>query len=98
MYKDYIFDFNPEKNAWLQKTRGICFDDLIPLLEERAWLDIIKHPLQNKYPGQMLAIFALNEECYVVPFVIDEDQKRIFLKTIYPSRKARKIYMEGDAK
>jgi len=48
-------------------------------------LDTIEHPNQRQYLGQR--IFIVNVEGYacLVPFV--EDDERIFLKTIIPSRK-----------
>lgn len=93
---DYIIDFDPEKNAWLRDRRGVCFDDMIPLIAEKNWLDIVQHPNQEKYPGQMLLIAALGGECYVIPFEIDDEGKRVILRTVYPSRKARKHYLEGQ--
>jgi uncharacterized DUF497 family protein len=49
---EYYYEFNPEKNITLLQTRGICFEDIIALINENKLLDIIYHPNQNKYPGQ----------------------------------------------
>lgn len=89
---DYDIDFDPLKNVWLKEERGVCFDDIIPLFEERKWLALRRHPNQDKYPDQFLAVFELDKEFYIAPFVINHKNKRVFLKTLYPSRKARKQF------
>lgn len=85
------FDFNPEKNAWLINTRGISFEAIIAVLEMRGPLDIVEHPNQEKYPNQKMYIIELGEYVYLVPFI--EEANKIFLKTIFPSRKATKEYL-----
>ena len=91
-----LFDWNDEKNEWLNQVRGITFEDVVYHLTHDGLLDTIEHPNQDQYPGQRL--FIVNVEGYagVVPFVEDDDV--IFLKTIMPSRKMTKSYLGGDAK
>jgi len=55
-------------------------------------LDVIKHPNPSKYPNQRLFIINIENYAYLIPFI--EDEKQIFLKTIIPSRKATKQYLE----
>lgn len=57
-------------------------------------LDTIDHPNQERYPGQLIHVVAIEEYVYLVPFVESEDE--IFLKTIIPSRKATKIYQGSN--
>lgn len=90
--EEYVFAFDSEKNALLKIKRDICFRDVIPFLEQRKWLAVLSHPNTVRYPHQGVYIVLLREEVYAVPFVVDTDKKTIFLKTIYPSRKYRKIY------
>ncbi len=54
-------------------------------------LDIIRHPNQERYPGQ--SIIVLNVEGYVwlVPYVKSRGVR--FLKAIIPSRKATREYL-----
>lgn len=91
-----LFDWNNEKNEWLERERGITFEDIVYHLTHGGLLDTIKHPNQKEYSGQR--IFIVNVEGYacVVPFVEDDDV--IFMKTIIPSRKMTKQYLGGDAK
>jgi uncharacterized DUF497 family protein len=85
---DLVIRWNPDKNRWLSETRGITFDEIFALLETDALLESYDHPNQEKYPRQK--IFEIEAKGYVwlVPYVKDEGG--IFLKTIIPSRKAKK--------
>lgn len=97
MFGTYIIDFAPEKNEWLKLNRGVCFDDVANLWVYEGWVSILPHSDQQKYPGQLMAIFKIKEEYYVVPFVADHDKQSVFLKTLYPSRQARKRFnKEGN--
>ncbi len=59
-------------------------------------LDILAHPNQEKYPRQRILVVAADNYADLVPFVEDEDC--FFLKTIIPSRKATRDYLqEGEA-
>ena len=91
-----LFDWNDEKNEWLQRVRGITFEDVIFHLTHDGLLDTIEHPNQKQYPGQRLFIINIDGYACVVPVVEDDDV--IFLKTIMPSRKMTKLYLGGDAK
>jgi hypothetical protein len=74
---EYYFDFSAEKNANLLKTRGVCFEDIILLINEGCILDIIEHPNQIKYPNQKIYIIDVDGYCYLVPHVVKK--KEIFL-------------------
>jgi uncharacterized DUF497 family protein len=85
------FDWNLEKNEKLIKERRISFEEVLIAITENHLLDIIKHP-GKKYPNQKIFIVQINNYAYLVPFV--EDDEKIFLKTIIPSRKATKDYIK----
>jgi uncharacterized DUF497 family protein len=85
------FDWSEEKNEQLKIERGLSFEDVIIELNEKRVFEQSPHPNQKKYPNQQIFIIELNRYCYVVPFV--EDQEKMFLKTIIPSRKATKKYL-----
>jgi uncharacterized DUF497 family protein len=84
------FRWNTEKNNLLKEERGVCFEDVVTQINEGNILDIIKHPNEEKYPGQKIYIIFLQNYVYMVPFVKNENE--IFLKTIIPSRKMYKLY------
>jgi uncharacterized DUF497 family protein len=88
------FDWNVDKNEWLEQERGVTFEDVVFHLSRGGLLDTIEHPNQRQYPGQR--IFIVNVEGYacLVPFI--EDDEVIFLKTIIPSRKMTKQYLGDD--
>jgi uncharacterized DUF497 family protein len=81
-----------DKNNLLKSERGISFEDVMFYIEKQKLLAIIKHSNQDKYPGQKMYIIEINNYVYLVPFV--ETDNEIFLKTIIPSRKATKNYLE----
>ncbi len=83
------YDWNRDKNEELKKERGVCFEDVVRILDENSSLDIV--PNSNKYPNQKVFVIKMEEYIYLVPFV--EDDEKIFLKTIIPSRKATKEYL-----
>lgn len=86
------FDFSPEKNTALKRERGISFEEIIVLIHEGYLLDVVEHPNKEKYPHQMMYVIDVRGYVFLVPFVREET--RIFLKTIYPSRKATKDYLD----
>jgi uncharacterized DUF497 family protein len=87
------FDWNKEKNEWLKEERGVCFDDVLNILENEEYLDIVEHHNKKIYPNQKYFIVLLDNYVYLIPFV--EDETKFFLKTIIPSRKATKKYLKN---
>ena len=86
------FVWNSEKNSQLIRERGISFERVIFHIERDEILDIVEHPNPSKYPNQRMFILDIGNYAYLVPFV--ETETEIFLKTIIPSRKATRKYLE----
>lgn len=85
-------EWDPDKNDWLKRERGISFEQVVfHLLRGNVW-KIADHPDRVNYPGQRIYFVVIEDCVYAVPHVIAND--RIFLKTIIPSRKATKMYRE----
>jgi len=91
-----IFAWNDDKNRILKAERQVCFEDVVICIEMGFLLDILEHPNQDKYKGQKIFVVQIDDYVYLVPFV--EDEKKIFLKTVIPSRKATKRYLKGKSK
>jgi uncharacterized DUF497 family protein len=89
-----LINWNREKNEWLRINRGICFEDILFYLDNNYLIDDVEHPNQSKYSGQRMMVLNIAEYIYLVPYVESEDE--IFLKTIIPSRKATKNYLEKN--
>ena len=87
------FEYSQGKNEQLKKRHGISFENVIEALRKGKLLDTLDHPNKIQYPNQQIFIIELNEYVYSVPFV--ENEVKIFLKTIYPSRKHTKKYLKG---
>jgi len=85
------FAWNVKKNAQLISERGISFERIIYHIEKEEILDVIKHPNPSKYPNQRMFVVNIANYAYLVPFV--ESENEVFLKTIIPSRKATRKYL-----
>ena len=88
------FAWNSEKNEQLIQERGISFERTLYHIEREGILDVVKHPNPSKYPNQRMFIVNIENYAYLVPFV--ESETEYFLKTIIPSRKATKKYIEAN--
>jgi hypothetical protein len=91
---EYAFD--PEKNAWLMQERGISFELIIALIESGKLIRVLEHPDKKRYPNQLLYEVDVDGYVHVVPVV--KEGKTLFLKTIYPSRKATRKHTKGAPK
>lgn len=94
--KDKIFDWGNEKNAILKKTRGVSFEQVVSAIKEGKLITAIKNPNQRRYPNQKVLLVEIDDYVYLVPCV--ESENKVFLKTIFPSRKFTKIYLEKRRK
>jgi len=90
--------WSPEKNDALTEDRGVSFESVVVAIDSGGLLDILAHPNQARYPQQRVLVVTMDNYVYLVPFV--EEEGYFFLKTIIPSRKATRDYLnqgEPDA-
>lgn len=85
------FEWSKTKNEWLKKERGISFEEIVNALNEGNMVDTYDHPNSERYPNQKVFVMNIDEYAYLAPFV--EDDEKIFLKTIFRSRRATKKYI-----
>lgn len=85
------FDWSEDKNQQLVEQRGISFERIVSAIEQGGLIDVLEHPNQERYGGQMIYVVDIEQYLYLVPFVTGADGTR-FLKTIIPSRKATRDY------
>ena len=81
------FDWSTEKNQRLIEQRGISLESVVSAIEQGGLLDVLEHPNQDRYPGQLTYVVESDEYIFLAPVVTQADGTR-FLKTIIPSRKA----------
>ena len=86
------YDWNPDKNEWLKKNRNISFEQIIFHLSQGDIWMVSDHPNQEKYPKQRIYFVVVENNVYLVPHIIKKDV--IFLKTVFPSRKATKAFFK----
>ena len=86
------FRWNATKNARLRLERGVSFEEIVVAIEAGQLLDVLEHRNPARYPRQRVLVVALRRYVYLVPFVDDPDG--YFLKTIIPSRKATRYYLQ----
>ena len=87
-----IFEWDENKNNILQKERDISFEQIVFALENDKLISIMPSP-SPKHPNQKCFVVNIDEYAYIVPYV--EDSEKIFLKTIYASRKFTKKFLKG---
>jgi len=75
------------KSERLKRTRGVSFEEIIA----SKLIDIRKHPHNE---NQKILVYQYKGYLWAVPYIIEG--KKIFLKTIYPSRRLMKLYKKGD--
>jgi hypothetical protein len=63
------FDWSGEKNAQLERTRGVCFKDVLVGIENGQVLAIIRHPNRERYPGQNVIVLNMCGYVWLVPYV-----------------------------
>ena len=93
-YADNVdaFRWNAAKNLRLRSERGVCFEDVVAAIAEDRLLDILEHRNPARYPRQKLLVVRIRDYAYLVPYI--EEADCFFLKTIIPSRKATRIYVQ----
>ena len=88
------FAWDDAKNERLKAERGIGFEEIIFLITRGYVLDTVEHPNRQRYRGQRMYVVQRDDYVYLVPFV--ENDQVVFLKTIIPSRKATKQYLNRE--
>jgi len=91
-FSNIKFRYNPEKNAKLIKDRDIGFDEIANAMIGGNVIAVTEHFNKEKYPNQKVAYVSVLDKVYVVPYV-EEDKDFIFLKTVYPSSRARDLFI-----
>lgn len=87
-----MYKWNKEKDIILKEQRGVGFENVVEAIDSGNLLDVYDHPNKQEYPGQKIYVVKMHGYVFLVPFVRDDSD--IFLKTITPSRKAKKIYKD----
>ena len=86
------FRWSAEKNELLKLSRGVSFESIVVAIEADGLLDVVEHPNVTKYPNQRVLVVSFDGYVYLVPFVEEADY--FFLKTVIPSRKATRDYLQ----
>lgn len=83
------------KNADLKQRYGFGFERVVVALAEEGLIDERAHPNTERYGHQRQLLVLIDDYVWIVPFVADDES--VFLKTMFPSRKAtRAYYGDGD--
>lgn len=89
-----VVNWDDAKSQKLKKERGFSFEDIRLYMTQGALLDNIKHWNTDKYPNQWVYVLNIDNYVYAVPYV--ENEREIFLKTIFADRKLTKLYLEKN--
>ena len=83
-----LLTWDEAKNILLKKKYGLGFEEIVDAISTGYLLADIEHP---KRKNQKMLIVTIKNYVYVVPYISTTG----FLKTFWPSRKAKKEYMEN---
>ena len=83
--------YDDKKAQALKLERNIDIDEIVELIIDKKYLDILEHP---KRGNQQIFILSYKDYIHVVPFVVDKNDD-IVIKTVFPSRNFHKIYKES---
>lgn len=86
--------WNTEKNIRLKAERGVSFEEVLSAIANGGLLVVLDHPNTALYANQRMFVVRIRGYAYLVPFV--ETKQEVFLKTIIPSRKATRIYLDEE--
>ena len=89
------FLWEEKKNELLKQHRKISFEQIVSLIENKQIVDVIEHPNQEKYKGQIFILVERTNYVYVVPALISDSGEKCNLKTIYSSRKYTDKYLRS---
>lgn len=81
------------KNADLKQRYGFGFERVVVALAEDGLIDERAHPNTERYGHQRQLLVLIDDYVWIVPFVADDES--VFLKTMFPSRKATRAHY-GD--
>jgi uncharacterized DUF497 family protein len=84
------FSFDQEKSRKLKAERGIGFEEIITYIESDNLVDLIDHPNQHKYPGQLACIVNIEGYIWMVPCIRRDDEWHLI--TAFRSKKVNKSY------
>jgi len=87
------FTWDPDKNALLQRTRGVGFEVIVTAIMTGGLVANMPHPHRDRYPHQRVLIVAINNYTYVVPCIVRGAEAELI--TLFPSRKTTRDYLRS---
>lgn len=90
-----LFRWNHAKNEVLKANRQISFEEIVLAIQANGLVADLPHPNAARYPNQSILLVALADYVYLVPYV--EEADCYFLKTVIPSRKAKREFFPRSA-
>lgn len=87
-------NWSTEKNIRLKAERGVSFEEVLSAMSNGGLLVVLDPPNTVQRSNQRMFVVRIRGYAYLVPFV--ETKHEVFLKTIIPSRKATRIYLNEE--
>lgn len=92
MFEGKEFRYDALKDDLLKQQRGLGFEEVIDLITKGYGLAVRDHHNMRDYHHQKIIEIDVRGYVYCIPCVVSEDT--VFLKTIFPSRKATQVYKQ----
>ena len=87
------YHWDAAKNEWLLRERGISFEEIVWHIAQGHLLDVLVSD-KARYKDQKQLVVNVHGYAYLVPIL--EEGKIIFLKTVIPSRKLTRQYLQKE--
>lgn len=91
-----LIKWDEEKNKWLKTQEKIRFCSFEVVEEKVSKWEIIDILENKNYKNQKIFIIEYNWYPIACPFVENIEEWYIFLKTLYPARKYKKLLKEKN--
>lgn len=86
--------YSEEKNLLLRATRGVGFKEIVAAIDNGKILADLAHHQEKRRKKQRILAVDIDGYAYAVPYVINQKNRTIFFKTVYPSRVLTKKYLK----
>ena len=71
------FLWKEDKNDLLKQHRGISFEQVVLSIESKQIVDVIEHPNQEKYKGQIFILVERNDMFTLFPYTSQIQGKNV---------------------
>ncbi len=73
----HIFDWTTDRDQQPREVRGVSFERVVSAIEQGGLLDVVQHPNQDRYAGQLIYILEVDGYAFRGRFVLSAMRKSV---------------------